>query len=238
MSRYHLVVVTAVALGGCSDDEEQIPPCDFTEEVVSLDAEIPTGFLDHPVIPGQVIRAITRPMAGELEWQAANSQEWVSATPDRGTTEFTSTLTVRDSVTWSRVPGASGQHLLKCLPTLQFDVSIHFQTEDGVLDEEWDGHAVSNVISYGITDVELDALSEGIPEKFELMRNPEVEPWDHETYYHRFIYGTCEQECGEAPAMTGEILYRGQFSPTQDGEIIDQSGITVTLASWTGFATQ
>lgn len=236
MSPYRLAIVTAVVLGGCSDDDEPIPPCDFTEEVVSPDVEIPTGFPDQPVVVGQVTRAITLPMAGQLEWRAAHLRELVSATPDRGTTEFTSTLTVESSVVWSRVPGASGQHLLKCLPTLQFDVSIHFQTEDGVLDEKWDGRAASNVLTHGITDVEIDAISEGIPQTFELMRNPEAEPWDDETYYHRFIYGTCEQECGEAPAMTGEILYRGQFAPTRDGEIIDQRGFTVTLASWTGFA--
>lgn len=240
VSTFFLIPGLSVALG--CDGDEGIPPCDeiLVEEVVSMDDEIPWDEEQPPgpdnpvVVPREIADAISQPIVGELEWKAAGAEEYLFATPDEGVTGFTSTLVHMEPVVWSRVPGASGDTLLKCSPTLRFDASINFETDDGVFDEVWAGRAVSAILGGGTVTVEIDARAHGIPEKLNVTRNPEAPEWENETYSHVLFYGTCIDNCGGAPLMTGNINIMGDFPPTSDGEVITESGINIRLAEWSG----
>ncbi len=220
-------ITFAVVLLGCSPDADEVPPCEFTQDEISLDFEIqfPVGTL----VPSEILATITPTITGELEYHGGGGEEWLAATPSSGKTAFTSSLSLTGPAIWSRIPDATGAHLLKCGPSIQFPVEVDLQTDDGVFNETWSGIAVSDILTNGAVSLEIESDQE---EQFTIGYSPASDVLESKTYSQSLWYGTC-LGC-DAQEMSGEIRFHGLFPPTRDGEIIDQNGINITLAEWTG----
>lgn len=220
-----------VALSGCSTNEsDEIPPCEFTEDEISLDFEIQTGGPNGALVPIKILATLTPIITGELEYHGGVGEEWFTATPPSGQTTFTSSLSLAGPVIWSRVPDITGDHLLRCQPSIRFPVDVDFRTDDGVFNETWSGVAVSEILTGGSVSLEVESDPE---EQFMISYEPTSDSLESKTYNHTLRYGTCLEGC-DSHAMTGDIRFRGVFPATRDGDIIDQNGINITLAEWTG----
>ena len=222
----------ATLLGGCHQDEsEDSRPCDYTVEEVAWDS--PAIAPEFAVVPRDVADSLSLPVAGELEYLATNTADVVEATPNSGMTSFTSTLAINGTPRLSMVRGASGNELLRCPSTLEFDGTIDFSTGDGFFDEAWAATIVSSPSSF-TSKVDLAPDVTEVSEVFDVTRSPGAEEWETASYRHVFSYSSCIG-CDNLQ-ISGEITYRGQYPATQDGDIIDQRGFTVTLARWSGAA--
>lgn len=177
--------------------------------------------------------ALSLPLAGELEYLAINTSDIVEATPSEGSTSFSSTLSAVGTPRLIHVSGARGAELLRCPSTLEFDATIEFRTDDGFFEESWSATVVASPGNLSAS-VDLDPDITGASEAFGLTPVPGAEPWETAAYRHRLQYGYCNG-CDNL-LMSGEISYRGEYAATMDGDIIDQRGFTVSLATWSGEA--
>ena len=230
MDRAVLVALVAL-LFGCQDDPEGSASCDYLTEELDWDdvADAP----EFSTTPRVVADALALPLGGELEYLAVNTSDVVEATPSEGSTSFSSTLSAVGTPRLIHVSGARGAELLRCPSTLEFDATIEFRTDDGFFEESWSATVVASPGNLSAS-VDLDPDITGASEAFRLTPVPGAEPWETAAYRHRLQYGYCNG-CDNL-LMSGEISYRGEYAATMDGDIIDQRGFTVSLATWSGEA--
>ena len=216
---------------GCNRDEPP-PECPFVVDEVGLDERVATPN-EVDVVPRDLADVLAQGVVGELEWDGADNMEWIGVVPGSGTTQFTSSATLAGPVVWSRVPDATGDELLRCAPTLAFDVVVDFETADGVFDDTWSGAGVYDLLSLSGTNVDVDAEAAGIPETLDLSLNPDPpQPLFNPRYKHSLLYGAGDGRT----RMEGAILFRADFEEQRDGEIIDGGGVNLQLATWSGEA--
>ncbi len=116
---------TTSSAGGCPNELRE----------VALDAR----FGDET--PGEVIQLLKRPVTGSVTWIEGGS-EYVDITGATGTTSFAAQAQVGPTV-WV-IDGVEGQggvpeERLTCPTMFRFDVSVHIESDDGALAEEWRG---------------------------------------------------------------------------------------------------
>ena len=189
--------------------------------------------------PRKVLDQLTLPQRGELTWKGGG--EWVDVTPDSGTTGFASFVTYDGTTVFHRaVPTGrfpEGRVTIVCSPRLDFDVSIRFETDDGVLDETWETTLSFDVGETGVSAV-LDPEALGLPEKLQITKKPDP-PFSFydERYSMRLSYRIDLLSLEEHPPTSkGHLDYGGTISEQQTGEIINVMGFNRTLLEWTGFA--
>lgn len=240
--RPRLTITALLTVTGCQDQADQDPYCRRTEDIVPLDYSLGPrdGDLEYDLTPGKVLDQITIPQRGELTWNGGGN--WVDITPDSGTTMFTSAASYDGTTVFRRVLEADGSLAkggitLPCPPTLDFDMTIRFETDDGVLDETW-----QTIVSFYIwghnPSAEPDAEALGLPETLRISKNPDPPfPFYDERYSMSLSY-TIDLLSPEEhpPRFRGHLDYGGTISEQQTGEIIDVMGFNRTLVEWVGSA--
>lgn len=242
-----LVLSALFILCACSDaGSDEAPSCAsiLVHDVVALDQEIPrseelaTGEDNRFIVPEDIISAMKRPVTGELQWMGADSPEWITFTPSSGETSFVSTLSYSGPITWSRVPDTAGDDTPQCRPTLSFEVSIRFRTDDGVFDEVWQGTATTDIFE-GDTTVEIDAQAQGVPEKLAVVHDPDAaQAWDNLRYLQLLNYSGCRgNACANPQLMVGLLFYVGD-APSLAKSNVNTGGLMVPIAAWSGFVSK
>lgn len=127
----------------CSDgasDTSSEEGCPELREV-SIDAKFGDDESGYQT-PREVIELLERPVTGTLTWWDNEDNEYLDVSGASGTTTFHAQAMAGPTV-WLR-PGVVGnggisQARLYCPTDLIFDVSVHIETEDGALTEDWQG---------------------------------------------------------------------------------------------------
>lgn len=236
-----LMIPALLTVAGCQEPADQDPYCQRSDEVVSLDDPLGSwsGSLDFELTPRKVLDQLTIAQRGELTWKGGG--EWVDVTPDDGTTGFASVVSYDGTTVYHRaVPTGrypEGRVTIVCDPSLDFDVSIQFETDDGVLDETWQTVLSFDVGGIGVT-AEPDAEALGLPEKLQISEAPNPPfPFFDGSYSLRLSYRIDLLAPEEhPPSFQGHLDYGGTISEQQTGEIINVMGFNRTLFEWTGSA--
>jgi hypothetical protein len=240
--RPRLTLAALLAIAGCQDLADQEPYCQRTDEVVSLDDSLGSwgGDLDFDLTPRKVLDQLTIPQRGELTWKGGG--EWVDVTPDSGTTGFASVVTYGGTTVFHRAVAADripvdGRVTIDCSPSLDFDVSIRFETDDGVLDETWQTTLSFDVSEDGVS-AELDAEALGLPQKLQISKKPDPPLPFYDEHYSMDLFYRIHLLSPEEypPVFVGDLVYLATISEQQIGEITEVSGINRTLLEWVGFA--
>lgn len=235
-------LATLLLCTACQDPADQDPYCQRTEEFVSLDDSLGSwgGDPDFDLTPRKVLDQLTVPQRGELTWKGGG--EWVDITPDSGTTGFASVVTYDGTTVFHRAVASGrfpkdGRVTIACSSSLNFDVSIRFKTDDGVLDETWET-SLSFDIGGHSASAELDAEAIGLPQKLQISNKPDPPaPFYDESYSMNLGYAMHLLSPEEyPPRFGGELDYGGTISEEQTGEIIHVMGFNRTLFAWAGSA--
>jgi hypothetical protein len=240
--RLYVTIATFLTVAGCQDPADQDPYCQRTEEVVSLDASLGSwgGDPNFDLTPRKVLDQLTIPQSGELTWKGGG--EWVDITPDSGTTGFASLVTYDGTTVFHRAVASGrfpeeGRVTIVCSPSLDFDVSIRFKTDDGVLDETWQTTLSFDVGGVGVS-AELDAEALGLPQKLQISNKPDPPaPFYDEGYSMSLGYAIDLLSPEEyPPRFAGDLQYGGTISEEKMGEIINVMGFNRTLFEWASTA--
>lgn len=239
--RPHLTLAALLTVVGCQDPADEDPYCHRIDEVVSLDDSLGSwgGDLDFELTPRKVLDQLTLPQRGELTWKGGG--EWVDVTPDSGATGFASLVTYDGTTVFHKaVPTGrfpEGRVTTVCSPSLDFDVSIRFETDDGVLDETWQT-TLSFDVGEAIVSAMLDPEELGLPEKLQISEKPDPTfPFYDGRYSMRLSYRIDLLSPEEyPPSFQGHLDYGGTISEQQTGEIINVTGFNRTLFEWVGSA--
>jgi hypothetical protein len=235
-------IVTVLLGTACQDPADDQGYCQWTEDIVPLDYSLGPygGDLDYDLTPGKVLDQITIPQRGELTWKGGG--DWVDVTPDSGTTGFASVAAYEGTTVFRRILEADGSLAtggitLPCPPTLDFDMTIRFETEDGVLDETWET-TLSFYIGGHSASAWLDAEALGLPQKLKISNKPDPPaPFYDEGYSMYLGYAMHLLSPDEHPPSFGGYLdYGGTISEEKMGDIIHVTGFNRTLLEWVGFA--
>jgi hypothetical protein len=237
-------IATLLAVAGCQDpaDADQDPYCQRSDEVVSLDDSLGSwgGDPDFDLTPRKVLDQLTLPQRGELAWKGGG--EWVDVTPDSGTTGFASVVTYDGTTVFHRAVATGrfpeeGRVTIVCSPSLDFDVSIRFATDDGILDETWQTTLSFDLDGIGVS-AEPDAEALGLPEKLRVSENLDAPaPFYDERYSMRLSYRIDLLSPEKyPPRFQGHLDYGGTISEEKEGEIINVMGFNRTLFEWVGYA--
>lgn len=240
--RLRLALIILSTCVGCQDSADDRFRCPWTEETVPLDHSLGpwAGDLDFDLTPSKILDQIVIPQRGELTWKGGGN--WVDITPESGATGFSSTVVYNGTTVFRRVVDANGDILdgnisLACPPTLAFDTTIHFQTDDGTLDERWET-PLSFDFGTGNVYTEPDAEDLGLPETLQISNKPDPpDPFYDEGYSMRLSY-SIELLSPEAhpPTSKGYLDYGGTISEEKIGDIIHVTGFSRMLLEWVGFA--
>lgn len=240
--RLRLAIITLSTCAGCQDPAEDRFRCPWTEEILPLDHSLGPwgGDLDFDLTPAKILDQLVIPQRGELTWNGGG--DWVAITPESGTTGFSSSVFYNGTTVYRRVVDengnrAGGKIAFDCRATLAFDTTIHFQTDDGALDERW-AIPLSFYFDTGNVHAEPDAEELGLPETLEISNKPDPPaPFYDEGYSMRLSY-SIELLSPEAypPTSKGYLDYGGTISEEKMGDIIHVTGFNRTLLEWVGFA--
>lgn len=239
--RFTIAVLLQIVTG-CRDSAGEEGYCQWAEDIVPLDYSLGPygGDLDFDLTPGKVLDQVTIPQRGVLTWKGGG--DWVDVTPDNGSTAFSSVASYEGTSVFRRVVDAHGDPVddgrtLACPPTLDFDMTIRFETDDGVLDEAWET-TLSFYIGGHIPSAELDAVALGLPQKLQIARKPDPPvPFYDESYSMSLSYGISLLSPEEyPPTSSGRLVYLATIFEDQIGEITEVSGINRKLLEWQGIA--
>jgi hypothetical protein len=240
--RLRIAIITLSACVGCQEPAEDRFRCPWTEEIVPLDHSLGpwAGDLDFDLTPSKILDQLVIPQHGELTWKGGG--DWVDLTPESGTTGFSSSVAYNGTTVYRRVIDGNGDRVdgnlsLVCPAVLEFDTTIHFQTDDGTLDERWKT-PLSFDFGTGNVSAEPDAEALGLPEALRISDKPNPPaPFYDEGYFMHLVYGI-ELLSPEAypPVSNGYLNYGGTISEEKMGDIIHVTGFNRTLFEWVGFA--
>ena len=142
-----LVLVTLGSTGlGCREADQGEhgdggDGCGYEEREVSLDAVF------GEETPREVIELLERPVDGPTTWFAGKG-EYIDVLGAAGETEFHAEVIAGPTV-WVREGkdgmGGVQQSRIFCPTQLLFDATVHFETTDGALAEDWSGRATYEV---------------------------------------------------------------------------------------------
>jgi hypothetical protein len=226
----------------CQDPADDQEYCQWTEGVVPLDYSLGPrdGDLNYDLTPRKVLDQITIPQRGELTWNGGG--DWVDITPNSGTTEFVAIASYNGTTVFRRILEADGSLAkggitLPCPPTLDFDMTIRFETDDGVLDETWETTLSFDIWGHS-PSAELDAEALGLPQKLQISNKPNPPASFYDERYSMSLGYRIDLLSPDAypPRFGGELDYGGTISEEMIGEIINVTGFRRTLFEWTGFA--
>lgn len=155
----------ALASSACTDgssdtSSEQGCPEELVE--VALDTRFGDESSGYET-PRQVIELLERPVTGTLTWSDNENNEYLDVSGASGTTTFHAQATAGPTLLLR--PGVVGmggvpQARITCGTELIFDVSVHLETEDGALAEDWQGrgtYGVSGTLGgHGSIGVEIE----------------------------------------------------------------------------------
>lgn len=129
------VVLSASACNDTAGTTSSADGCPDELREVALDAK----FGDET--PGEILQLLERPVAGTVTWTAGESK-YVEITGATGMTAFQAQAQAGPTV-WV-IDGVEGQggvpeERITCPTMFRFDVSVHIESDDGALAEEWRG---------------------------------------------------------------------------------------------------
>lgn len=215
-------VASACSDGGFGGTAEQGCPKELRE--ISPDAEFGDAVTGYQT-PRDVIRLLERPTRGTVSWSDNGDSEYLEVTGAAGTAAVTARATVGPTV-WLR-PGVVGKggvsQRLYCPTEFVFDVSIHIESEDGALTEDWAGPGTFTIGGGGvrvwIEDPPPFAGTLRITERAGVR-----EAWDERGLSIQLSFSTYPVDVA---AMTGVMQY---FLENQgDGELY---GVNTTIAEF------
>ncbi|MBK8714695.1 MAG: hypothetical protein IPN32_08115 [Deltaproteobacteria bacterium] len=152
-------VASACSDGGFGGAAEQGCPKELRE--ISPDARF--GDASSWETPRQVIELLERPASGTVTWLPLEDSEFLEVHGASGTTTFTAQASAGPRVRLREgIVGKGGvpQLRIACPTEFVFDVSVHIETADGALVEDWRGEGTYGVTGHlgadGTLGVEID----------------------------------------------------------------------------------
>lgn len=220
------IVLCCCGIGpACSDGavgaSEQGCPKELRE--ISLDAKFGDG--SSWETPRQVIELLERPASGTVTWQPLENSEFLDVRGASGTTTFMAQATAGARVRLREgIVGKGGVPELRitCLTEFVFDVTVHIETADGALVEDWHGPGTFSLGSAGV----LVEIEDAIPfaGSLRVTERPGVgDAWETRGLSTRLTFSTAPDFEG----MTGVMQYF--LENGGDGELY---GVNITIAEF------